>query len=94
MRERRLHRELKDTCIRITPAHAGKTFSSLQLPIDDEDHPRSRGKDEAGFFAREIGVGSPPLARERRFSLLRYKINCRITPAGAGKTIKAKGEKQ
>ena len=74
---------------RITPACAGKTSPRFLLIISFKDHPRLRGKDvllrpRCGLF-----LGSPPLARERRFGHFVRIGADRITPACAGKTCSA-----
>ena len=51
--------------VRITPARAGKTGSTVDRIHCDEDHPRSCGKDPSHLHHSLPSVGSPPLVRER-----------------------------
>ena len=73
-------------CTGITPARAGKTNYN-DNPIDKWwDHPRSCGKDVDGGIHLAPYQGSPPLVRERPYTLIDDVGNMRITPARAGKT--------
>ena len=74
---------------RITPAHAGKTHNKNRNCYSREDHPRSRGKDQAMNGCVFAGQGSPPLTRERPATFNRLFCIIRITPAHAGKTLGA-----
>ena len=71
---------------RITPAHAGKTFSSKYASKARQDHPRACGENGRRGKHRAGQVGSPPRMRGKP---LLGEIACgepRITPAHAGKT--------
>ena len=73
-------------CIRITPAHAGKTIAASNISPSVQDHPRACG--ENAFLANlsRLRPGSPPRMRGKHgFELDRPKPY-RITPAHAGKT--------
>ena len=48
----------------ITPARAGRTLEDELKKANDEDHPRSRGKDMMNRPKLMKQAGSPPLARE------------------------------
>ena len=72
--------------VRITPAHAGKTFSNLFAFSLYADHPRACGENNSGKRARACGKGSPPRMRGKRKHGMRSAASGRITPAGAGKT--------
>ena len=70
----------------ITPANAGKTRIASLLCQRSWDHPRLRGKDFLSDHGVSTGLGSPPLARERRIVLDNGITIPGITPAYAGKT--------
>ena len=70
----------------ITPAHAGKSSTFVQVLAGTWDHPRACGEKSSAVPCTKISLGSPPRMRgkvnrnnERRFSQ-------RITPAHAGKS--------
>ena len=74
--------------IGITPAGAGKTMCVTTRTKTLQDHPRRCGEnnDTVQFQIKE--KGSPPQVRGKpRAKFLRAKTY-RITPAGAGKTLK------
>ena len=71
---------------RITPAHAGKTFSlpgSRALP---PDHPRACGENHFSSSSTSKNAGSPPRMRGKPATTLSQPRYPRITPAHAGKT--------
>ena len=72
---------------RITPAGAGKTWRLRQTLPTAQDHPRRCGENRGG--GQKIGIlsGSPPQVRGKLITLRPYQQECRITPAGAGKTL-------
>ena len=72
--------------LRITPAHAGKTRSSLILSPWAEDHPRTRGENQVRLPVTMYPPGSPPHTRGKLISGLKKTFTTRITPAHAGKT--------
>ena len=73
---------------RITPADAGKTRASIYAFCDCKDHPRGCG--ENATLRQPIGAtrGSPPRMRGKLSATPHCRIQGRITPAGAGKTMK------
>ena len=71
---------------RITPAGAGKTFSSKRSNANCEDHPRRCGENLFVPDGQEIADGSPPQVRGKQLFTGKLNSNFRITPAGAGKT--------
>ena len=90
-RERLLLGTLRVYLLRITPACAGKTFSTSELTEVHEDHPRLRGKDIVPHDREAFRLGSPPLARERPIPVQQMQLQLRITPACAGKTLPKTG---
>ena len=72
----------------ITPAGAGKTINGRLSSESEEDHPRRCGENQIYFDEFVLTAGSPPQVRGKlqRLSVLWYPG--RITPAGAGKTLK------
>ena len=72
--------------LRITPAHAGKTFTSLLAPAHFTDHPRACGENSLSRMDLLIKFGSPPRMRGKlKMNQKPYYVE-RITPAHAGKT--------
>ena len=72
----------------ITPAGAGKTVTVMCKIIIDKDHPRRCGENSEKTKAKTQYRGSPPQVRGKHPSILIYFSEPRITPAGAGKTVK------
>ena len=70
----------------ITPACAGKSYSTTGFSSTTGDHPRVCG--EKLFVGRRCGCpsGSPPRMRGKGSRLNRVRLACRITPAYAGKS--------
>ena len=56
---------------------------------DLEDHPRRCGENALEKLYRLFDMGSPPQVRGKRFFKVHVVEPCRITPAGAGKTLSA-----
>ena len=75
--------------IGITPACAGKTLPLIVFCRRIRDHPRMRGEDRTRLFAGIELHGSPPHARGRHNCRWRRRRTSRITPACAGKTLRA-----
>ena len=73
----------------ITPARAGKTCRSVNRGCIFRDHPRSCGKDHERQIHGMARSGSPPLVRERLVQDIVRGPNRGITPARAGKTVRA-----
>ncbi len=71
---------------RITPADAGKTWSSPPSPCARGDHPRGCGENQAFPLFWACPLGSPPRMRGKQ-SYIPYRfLGHGITPADAGKT--------
>ncbi len=71
----------------ITPACAGTTRPSVFCQVQPWDHPRLCGNDLAIDGGDCVGVGSPPLVRERLGSATGEIVGGGITPACAGTTV-------
>ena len=71
----------------ITPAHAGKTLSSLALACRTRDHPRACGENRRTPPYRAAKLGSPPRMRGKLSSWIAVIVITGITPAHAGKTL-------
>ena len=72
--------------VRITPAHAGKTFKP-GIPSDPrEDHPRPCGENLDSLCCLCCLLGSPPPMRGKLSKTYIGPAVARITPAHAGKT--------
>ena len=72
----------------ITPAGAGKTESSTISGIYPQDHPRRCGENDLRPYIWIHPKGSPPQVRGKLYSFISVRRHNRITPAGAGKTLK------
>ena len=72
----------------ITPAGAGKTEALSASNIAAEDHPRRCGENPATHIRLNYDVGSPPQVRGKLCMGVHRVCAPRITPAGAGKTLK------
>ncbi len=70
---------------RITPAHAGKSPKPDSRTASCWDHPRTRGEKLTRNYLFESHTGSPPHTRGKVKSRIFYTVDCRITPAHAGK---------
>ena len=77
---------------RITPACAGKTQPRAGGSRAAGDHPRVCGENARYRLAHNLGVGSPPRVRGKPAALGFRRARRRITPACAGKTIRAAGD--
>ena len=73
-------------CGRITPAHAGKTFSKSAAAELIADHPRACGENIGGKATALKRLGSPPRMRGKQPLSSHCRCSRRITPAHAGKT--------
>ena len=73
---------------RITPAGAGKTTPVMPEAVTTADHPRRCGENSEEQEPMRGKIGSPPQVRGKRKSPARASNLRRITPAGAGKTLK------
>ena len=74
------------TLIRITPAHAGKTYVTTELDNLIQDHPRACGENAYEYRNGFDVTGSPPRMRGKHTDAMALNIHDRITPAHAGKT--------
>ena len=74
-------------CIRLIPAHAGKTAGPTKPPKTASAHPRSRGENRRISFAHYRYRGSSPLTRGKRKNLPYAGKDARLIPAHAGKTF-------
>ena len=72
----------------ITPADAGKTLSMSIYFTALRDHPRRCGENENADLSGLVGTGSPPQMRGKLSAGTLFSAVSRITPAGAGKTVK------
>ena len=72
--------------LRITPAYAGKSFSSDGTSVNIEDHPRLCGEKCQESTPRSTTAGSPPPMRGKELIDSRPCPVYRITPAYAGKS--------
>ena len=69
----------------ITPAYAGKRFSSFPYVTQERDHPRVCGEKASQLHAFGFIVGSPPRVRGKALSAYSHEHHSGITPACAGK---------
>ena len=76
------------TAIGITPAGAGKTYRQHEHVETAEDHPRRCGENYVAPCLFCKLKGSPPQVRGKRYTSGGGTQPARITPAGAGKTLK------
>ena len=76
--------------LRITPAGAGKTPVSVFLGFSLTDHPRRCGENCRIIFTFNLITGSPPQVRGKLLKALSWVAIQRITPAGAGKTLRVR----
>ncbi len=72
----------------ITPAGAGKTISCRLQLGSSGDHPRRCGENEFLWRVQPAARGSPPQVRGKQCIVIIHGAETRITPAGAGKTLK------
>ena len=71
---------------RITPAHAGKSYTYKRFYGSDKDHPRTRGEKAFDAATVPLAVGSPPHTRGKVLNHGNFFPESRITPAHAGKS--------
>ena len=72
----------------ITPAGAGKTGSRLDTLLTAQDHPRRCGENLSLGLRLLHTLGSPPQVRGKLHLPPHRSALRRITPAGAGKTVR------
>ena len=75
--------------IRITPAYAGKRVRVPHTHILYRDHPRLCGEKFHNAYNSPLRLGSPPPMRGKAAHYTGGSIECRITPAYAGKSKQA-----
>ena len=73
---------------RITPAGAGKTKTVDEKGAENRDHPRRCGENCDMCCIVQRSLGSPPQVRGKPDAAPLYRGAARITPAGAGKTVR------
>ena len=86
MRGKHTGRKSADAALRITPAHAGKTFFHCGISFRYTDHPRTCGENRTTAEKKVAKYGSPPHMRGKQWHLVFGQVLKRITPAHAGKT--------
>ncbi len=72
---------------RITPACAGKSFTTDIVAESAEDHPRVCGEKAGGRRGTAVLTGSPPRVRGKGYPGMPHLRSRRITPACAGKSL-------
>ena len=84
------HRQWTDLLLlcRITPAGAGKTPVIIYAHISRWDHPRRCGENALLSIHLLKRLGSPPQVRGKPLAAAINGCRLRITPAGAGKTLR------
>ena len=73
--------------LRITPAHAGKRNHTFHDLRKQKDHPRTCGEKRKRFSDSVCGYGSPPHMWGKETLWWFIRLESRITPAHAGKSI-------
>ena len=74
------------SCVRITPADAGKTIKRCPDRAIARDHPRGCGENGRAHRMSNCSTGSPPRMRGKLHKETIWAAAQRITPADAGKT--------
>ena len=88
MRGKRFFARISNQPPGITPADAGKTKINLGPEGTVKDHPRRCGENQDELLRKAVKNGSPPQVRGKLLKALSWVAIQRITPAGAGKTVK------
>ena len=86
MRGKGIYKFLQQGQGRITPAHAGKRWSSAQSNAAGKDHPRTCGEKRTANRVKCAMSGSPPHMRGKAAYPCVIAYPCGITPAHAGKS--------
>ena len=86
MRGKQRRREMRIGDLRITPAHAGKTFNKKPTFCCTGDHPRACGENTRISDPVILRLGSPPRMRGKHALISCVLLLLGITPAHAGKT--------
>ena len=77
----------------ITPAYAGKSDKIAQLVIQEQDHPRIRGKKFFNIKKSDIDIRDHPRIRgKKRFKICRFKT-CQGSPPHTREKAKQKSSK-
>ena len=76
-----------DYFVGITPAHAGRSASNMNICIKSQDHPRACGEKKWGLNPWDGTPGSPPRMRGEDRRKLTKVVMMRITPAHAGRSL-------
>ena len=71
----------------LIPAHAGKTAGVRRADQGDGAHPRSRGENAILLGVPFTTAGSSPLTRGKRVVVRANRLDGRLIPAHAGKTL-------
>ena len=74
-------------CMRLIPAHAGKTTGTGTQSASQTAHPRSRGENGSCAVLSWVNRGSSPLTRGKRGGSRGRGRRGRLIPAHAGKTL-------
>ena len=85
-RGKRAARSSLSASLRLIPAHAGKTTSSLTYASVMSAHPRSRGENAAMSVSDISPYGSSPLTRGKLTICITKAFRSGLIPAHAGKT--------
>ena len=72
----------------LIPAHAGKTDNSVNLQVNTQAHPRSRGENAPHAHPAAPSTGSSPLTRGKRTDSCPSGRTPWLIPAHAGKTFR------
>ena len=86
MRGKRCGRARGNGCVRLIPAHAGKTERSRGSLNNTPAHPRACGENHAGEVGRVPRCGSSPRMRGKHHIEVDIVGSVRLIPAHAGKT--------
>ena len=78
-------------CMRLIPAHAGKTRVQDVEHAAAGAHPRSRGENLNAVAGGNKETGSSPLTRGKHRHLVSDRVAVRLIPAHAGKTARRAG---
>ena len=77
------------TGVGLIPAHAGKTTKGRIVRFMSRAHPRSRGENMLAYDPQISRPGSSPLTRGKQILDRQKRVDARLIPAHAGKTVAA-----
>ena len=80
---------IPSTCVRITPAYAGKSEPSGFMLPTSQDHPRLCGEKWSPVRTGQRKAGSPPPMRGKVLVAVQSQTDGGITPAYAGKRLRS-----